>query len=125
MADLFITRDGVNPGPRRVRERIVDPVNARAALVRPLITGSGLDPRGYVVKRPTQSILYDPTTLSAQERSAGASLRDPAIFDAPKIVSRQTADTIIASIDMEAGWVTLNSVHCTRAIGCLRLTSTR
>lgn len=115
MEDLFETRDGVNPGPRAVRERIVDPPG-RSSHIRPLIEGRDIDPGGYRI-HPTESlILYDRDAISPPERKAGASLRDPSVFLAPKVVSRQTADTLIAAIDTERSYVSLNSVHCTHAL---------
>ncbi|MCY2931667.1 MAG: hypothetical protein NTV86_19675, partial [Planctomycetota bacterium] len=113
LSEMFDTRDGVNPGPRQVRDRILDVPAHRSRHVRPLIEGSQIDPKGYCVHTPERTILYDPAELSAKEKKAGSSLRDPAVFISPKVVSRQTADTLIAGIDPDGDFVTLNSVHCT------------
>lgn len=115
LKDRFETRDGVNPGPRSVRNRIINPNNNRRG-IRPLIVGSHIDNRGFRVRPSDQTILYNPAEITAAERKAGASLRDPSIFLSPKIVSRQTADTIIAAIDLDGDFVALNSVHCTRSL---------
>lgn len=111
LGDFATIRDGVNTGPRRIRDLLLDPA-APSVLGRPLIEGSDIDPRGYQLHPPARTILYDPRLVDDTARAAGASLRDPAIFDAPKVVSRQTADTIIAALEPDGGIVALNSVHC-------------
>lgn len=104
-------RDGVNTGPRRMRDLLLDP--ARPSIDRrPLIEGGDIAPRGYLLDEPSRTIRYDATMLDAAARAAGASLRDPAIFESPKVVTRQTADTIIAALEPAGGIVALNSVHC-------------
>jgi len=115
LSEIFDTRDGVNPGPRQVRDRILDLPAHRSRHVRPLIEGSQIDPKGYRVHGPERTILYDPAELSSKEKKAGSSLREPSVFVSPKVVSRQTADTLIAGIDPDGDYVTLNSVHCTHA----------
>jgi hypothetical protein len=111
--DLFLVRDGVNPGPRTARDRILDP--PPGPLARPLIEGQDIDPAGYRLRSPRRTILYDPGVLTRSERRAGASLRDPQVFCSPKVVSRQTADTLVAAVDAAGDLVALNSVHCTRS----------
>jgi len=113
--ELFDTKDGVNPGPRNVRDRIVNPSEA-SSHDRPLIEGRNISPSGYIVNPPYHVIRYEPSGLSPKEKKSGASLRDPRIFESPKIVSRQTADTLIAGMDWDEDLVTLNSVHTTRSI---------
>jgi len=55
-------------------------------------------------------VRYSPRLLSASDRKAGASLREEWIFNAKKIVYRQTAPHIIAAIDT-VGLCARNSVH--------------
>ncbi|MCB9853278.1 MAG: N-6 DNA methylase [Phycisphaerales bacterium] len=104
-------RDGVNTGPRRMRESLLEPA-APSIFRRPLIEGGDIDPRGFVLHEPARTILYNPDMIDDDARLAGASLRDPAIFDAPKVVTRQTADSLIAALEPAGGVVALNSVHC-------------
>ncbi len=112
--DLFEVRDGVNPGPRAVRTRLLAP-GAGDPRARPCLTGADIDPRGFFLRAPAARILWDPSVLSTADRRAGASLRDPRVFRSPKIVSRQTADTLLAALDRDGDLVALNSVHCTRS----------
>jgi len=105
-------RDGINPGTRSFRERIVDPAGPARPTWRPLIQGRHvhryhLEPSGQVVD-------YDPGLLTAELRRRGASLREPRIFSGPKLVSRQTADRLMFAFD-GAGHCALNSVHNTLA----------
>ncbi|MCA9257075.1 MAG: N-6 DNA methylase [Phycisphaerales bacterium] len=109
-------RDGVNTGPRRMRDVLLAPTPASAHR-RLLIEGGDIDPRGYLLRATERTILYDPSLVDDAARRAGASLRDPAIFNAPKVVTRQTADTLIAALEAHGGLVALNSVHCIRLRG--------
>ncbi|HRW55685.1 MAG TPA: N-6 DNA methylase, partial [Phycisphaerae bacterium] len=109
-------RDGVNTGPRRMRDVLLAPT-PHSALRRSLIEGGDIDPRGYTLRATQRTILYDPSLVDDAARRAGASLRDPAIFNAPKVVTRQTADTLIAALEAHGGLVALNSVHCIRLRG--------
>lgn len=104
-------RDGVNTGPRRMRDTLLDPA-APSIFRRPLIEGCDIDPRGFLLHEPARTILYHPDIVDEDARRAGASLRDAAIFDAPKVVTRQTADSLIAALEPAGGIVALNSVHC-------------
>ncbi len=111
LASIARIRDGVNTGPRRMRDILLDPA-APSIFRRPLIEGADVHAHGFLLHDPTRTILYNPTIVDDAAKSAGTSLRDPDIFDAPKIFSRQTADTIIAAIEPAGGIVSLNSVHC-------------
>ena len=62
----------------------------------------------------TEVVDYDPNLLTRDLKKRGSSFRDPRIFTAPKLVNRQTADTLIFAFD-DVGYCTLNSVHNTRA----------
>lgn len=113
----FVTiHDGVNTGPRWVRDILLDETTP-FVVRRPLIEGGDIDRRGYLLTNPRRSILYDADLIDAAGRRAGASLRDAAIFDSPKVVTRQTADTLIAAVEPTGGVVALNSVHCWRIPG--------
>ncbi len=111
--DFFIVRDGVNPGPAHVRKRLLD-VSHDDPARHPLIDGSRIDRNGYRLLPAVRNIRYDPALLTPDDRRAGASMRQPWVFAPPKLISRQTADTLIAAIDADQGDVALNSIHCTR-----------
>ncbi len=108
--------DGVNTGPRAVRDRLLSPT-VGSPHRRPLVEGCDIDRRGYQPVRPRRWIDYDENRIDAAGRRGGASLRDAAIFDAPKVLTRQTAETLIAGIDPTGRVVALNSVHCWRMPG--------
>jgi len=65
---------------------------------------------------PTSEIIdYDASLLTQALKQKGASFRDPRIFIAPKLVNRQTADSLIFALD-DTGYCTLNSAHNTQAL---------
>jgi len=114
----FEVRDGVNPGPRSVRDRLLRDVTSVEPLTRRLIEGRDIASDGWFVRWNGALIRYDTNLLSPSDKAAGASLRDAAIFESPKLVSRQTADTLIVGLDLDQRLVTLNSVHTIRSVRC-------
>ena len=112
LEQLAETRDGVNPGPAEGRAALVNPPGPPRPTWRPVIEGRHVTP--YHVLPTSDVIDYDPLRLTPDLKRRGASLRRPAVFAPPKLVSRQTADTLVFALD-EAGVVALNSVHCTHA----------
>ncbi len=112
LAALATVRDGVNPGPRACRDAILNPVEPPRPTWRPVIVGRHVTP--YRLLPTTDVVDYDRARLTPGDKRRGASFRDPRIFDAPKLVSRQTADTLVFALD-ESGVCALNSVHCTQA----------
>jgi hypothetical protein len=119
MQSIATTKDGVNPGPKSFREQILAPQGSPKYTWRPLIEGRHIT--RYRIEPPTNIIDYDPNLLTPELRKQGASFRNPEVFDAPKLVNRQTANTLIFALD-DAGYCTLNSVHNTRAIDGSRTT---
>ncbi len=113
--DFVRSRDGVNTGPRFMRDVLLDPQHVGPAVM-PLIEGEDIAPQGYCLRQPRRRIDYNASLIDAEARCAGASLRDPEIFQQPKVVSRQTADTLIAAVEPTGGIVALNSVHCHQLI---------
>ncbi len=109
---LAETRDGVNLGPAEGRARLLNPTGPPRPTWRPVIEGRHVTPYRLL---PTTDVLdYDSASLTPDLKRRGASLRRSAIFAPPKLVSRQTAATLVFALD-EAGVVALNSVHCTHA----------
>lgn len=113
--DFVRSRDGVNTGPRSMRDVLLDPQHV-GPTVMPLIEGEDVAPQGYCLRQPRRRIDYNASLIDAAARRAGTSLRDPEIFQQPKVVSRQTADTLIAAVEPTGGIVALNSVHCHQMI---------
>jgi SAM-dependent methyltransferase len=109
---LAEVRDGINPGPRSVRRRILDPGGPVRPTWRPVIEGRHVT--RYRVASPDGVVDYDPSLLTPEDRRRGASLRDPRLFRGAKLVSRQTADRLIFALD-EDEHCTVNSVHNTLA----------
>jgi len=111
LGSLCEIRDGVNPGPKDFRMRILDPSGPPKATWRKLLEGENV--QRYRIIEPTRLIDYDQKLLTPGLKKQGASLRESWIFNPNKIVSRQTADRLIAAFD-ESDAVGINSVHFTR-----------
>ncbi|MGO8683607.1 MAG: Eco57I restriction-modification methylase domain-containing protein, partial [Thermoleophilia bacterium] len=113
LQDFAITKDGVNPGPRSFRDIVLDPCGPRKSTWRPVIEGKQI--RRYQLLAPSRTLDCDAKLLSLDLKKQGASFRSPSVFQAPKLVNRQTADSLIFALD-EEGYYTLNSVHNTHSI---------
>ena len=116
---LAETRDGINPGPKSFRQVILNPHGPRKETWRPVLEGRHV--QRYSIQPTDEIVDYDPTLLTPALKKRGSSFRDPRIFEPPKLVNRQTADTLIFAID-DTGAATLNSVHNTRALDGRRST---
>ena len=111
LGDLCDVRDGVNPGPRVFRDVILDPRGPSKQTWRHLLEGTNV--QRYSISALTRIIDYDLDLLTTDLKKRGASFREAWIFESNKIVSRQTADQLIAALDYSDS-VGLNSVHFTR-----------
>ena len=111
LGDLCEIRDGVNPGPRVFRDVIIDPAGSPKPTWRRLLEGKNID--RYSISAPSRTINYDPNLLTSDLKRKGASFREAWIFEPNKIVSRQTADRLIAAMD-DSDAVGMNSVHFSR-----------
>ncbi len=111
MESIAETRDGVNPGPKSFRSRMLNPKGARKPTWRPVIEGRHIT--SFYIHPTNEIVDYDPALLTQELKKQGASFRQPRIFSAPKLVNRQTADTLIFALD-DVGYCTLNSAHNTR-----------
>lgn len=109
LGELTKIRDGINPGTRDVRDRLVARTK-REQFANPCRLIEGKDIQPYVVNWSGMWIDYSPEQLSPAEKKKGASLRAPWIFTGPKLVYRQTATHPIVAVDLE-GHFALNSVH--------------
>jgi len=108
LSEMAYVKDGINPGPKQTRERLMVERPDGDPMLRLCMEGSWITP--FVITIKDLWIRYDPSRLTAVERRAGASLRQAWIFDSPRIVYRQTAPYIVAAVDMR-GLCTTNSVH--------------
>ncbi len=111
LGELCNIRDGVNPGPKFFREVILDPSGLPKPTWRSLLEGKNI--HRYSISNPTRIVDYDSELLTSALKKKGASFREAWIFEENKIVSRQTADRIIAAFD-HSDAVGLNSAHFTR-----------
>ncbi len=99
--------EGVHTG--NVRHKLFTE-DASAPGARPLLKGA--DVQRFRCAHARRWLRYDPTLV---DRAAGeyASLRDPRVFLAPKLLSRQTSDHLVVALD-ESDAVTDNSLHTVR-----------
>jgi predicted RNA methylase len=113
LGDLCWVRDGINPGPRVFRERILVPLE-RSRLPRglhPCVEGKDVKP--FQLLPPRLAIDTDPALLTPELRRSGASFREAWIFESEKLVSRQTSPTLVFARDKEGGVHLVNSAHAT------------
>jgi len=108
LSELAHVRDGINPGPKSTRARLLTDRDDGTPTLRRCMEGGWITPFSITVR--DLWVHYDQNELSPAEKKAGASLREAWIFDSPKIVYRQTAPRIIAAVDTER-MCALNSVH--------------
>jgi len=109
---LAETRDGINPGPKSFRAQVVNPAGPPQPTWRPVLEGKHIMP--YVILPTNETVDYNPTLLTTALKLQGASFREARLFMAPKLVNRQTSNTLIFALD-ETGFCTLNSAHNTLA----------
>lgn len=115
LADIAEIRDGIIQGA--VGAELFLGSHCRSdARCKPVLSGHMIE--AYACRWQNQYIWYDPDGLTALEasrtrgRGRGLRLRSPAVFEHPKILSRQTADHIIAAMD-EQGYYYMNTLHGT------------
>lgn len=115
LGEIADVRDGVIQGA-------VGPelfVNSPDAAVhpKPLLTGRDVQPMKIAGHK--HWIDYDPPRMAALElrrrgkRAPGLRLRTPDVFERPKILSRQTADRIVAACDPAGRYYYANTLHGT------------
>ncbi|MCD4657430.1 MAG: N-6 DNA methylase, partial [Planctomycetes bacterium] len=104
--EIAFVRDGINPGKRKMREKLVTTVQGEKT--RKLIEGCNI--KRFTLTWSGKYIIYDDAEISTQDKLDGTSLRKQWIFDSPKIVYRQTSPEIISTVDLHK-FCTLNSVQ--------------
>jgi SAM-dependent methyltransferase len=107
LGELCWVRDGINPGPRAFRERVLSTEPGRGL---PCLEGKDVTP--FEIGAPRLWVTADPSLLTPELKRKGASFREPWIFDSEKLVSRQTSPTLVFARDT-SGARLLNSAHAT------------
>lgn len=108
LADIAEVRDGINPGSRETRDKLLTTQPDDDPSLRLCMEGKWISP--FVIEIGSLWVRYSPRLLTTSDRKAGASLREKWIFESQKIVYRQTAPYIIAAVDSR-GLCARNSVH--------------
>ena len=103
---VALVRDGLNTGSRRMRERLLCTEPDGDPTLRRCVEGSNIQP--LRLSDGALWVRYNPALLSGGRE--GASLGSRAVFDAHKILYRQTASHPIAAVDTR-GLCYRNSVH--------------
>lgn len=106
LGEIALVRDGLNTGSRRMRERLLCRAPDGDPTLRRCIEGRCIQP--FRLTPGPLWVRYNPALLKGGRE--GASLGSRAVFDAPKIVYRQTAAHPIAAVDTE-GLCYRNSAH--------------
>lgn len=115
LGEVADVRDGVIQGAVGKELFIRSP--ERAANPKPLLTGR--DVVHMKITPAARWIDYDPVRMNALEagrignRLPGLRMRTPDVFERPKILSRQTADRIVAACDSVGKYYYANTLHGT------------
>ncbi|KYZ75169.1 hypothetical protein AXX12_13445 [Anaerosporomusa subterranea] len=115
LGDIADIRDGIIQGAVGAELFLGDQLQSDSRC-KPVLFGHMIEP--YFCHRQNEYIWYDPTALTelensrTQGRGRGLRLRSAAVFQRPKILSRQTADHIIAAMD-DQGYYYMNTLHGT------------
>ena len=115
LGEVADVRDGVIQGA--VGKELFVSSPKRAANPKPLLTGR--DVVRMKILPAGRWIDYDPPRMAALEnarignRLPGLRMRTPDVFERPKILSRQTADRIVAACDSAGRYYYANTLHGT------------
>jgi len=115
LGEIADVRDGVIQGT--VGNELFMDSPDRAANPKPLLTGR--DVSCMKIVPAGRWIDYDPPRMNALEesrrgnRANGLRMRTPEVFERPKILSRQTADRIVAACDPAGRYYYANTLHGT------------
>ena len=113
LGEVADVRDGVIQGA--VGKELFASSPERAANPKPLLTGR--DVVRMRIVPAARWIDYDPARMNALEaarlggRPPGLRMRTPDVFERPKVLSRQTADRIVAACDSAGRYYYANTLH--------------
>lgn len=114
LGSIAEVRDGIIQGAVGDRLFLDAPIDETC---RPMLTGS--DIRRGVIRTNRLWVCYRPDEMKQLElsrlagKSVGLRMRSPQIFERPKILTRQTSDSIIAAFDAEGKYYYNNTLHGT------------
>jgi len=109
LGEIFEVRDGINPA-NMTEKLVVRSLRELGPPFRPVLRGKDIAP--YQLNWDNLWVRYDPA-FADREKGEYFFLREERIFKhKPKILTRQTADRIVAAWD-EEGYYALNSLHVT------------
>ena len=113
LGQIADVRDGVIQGA--VGDELFPDNADRAANPKPLLAGRDVFPMR--ITPHSRWIDYDPARMNALEesrrgnRANGLRMRSPEIFERPKVLTRQTADRIVAAPDPAGRYYYANTLH--------------
>lgn len=108
LGQLADSRDGI------IQSKVGDKLFGRQLPdgAKPLLFGRQIS--AYQIHYEGDQIDYQPETMRQLEQQRGGNglrLRQPAVFERPKLLTRQTADRIIAAYDAEGRYYYSNTLH--------------
>jgi len=115
LGEVADVRDGVIQGT--VGRELFVSSPKHAANPKPLLTGRDIS--SMKIAPHSRWIDYDPARMNALEearrgnRANGLRMRTPDIFERPKVLTRQTADRIVAACDSAGRYYYANTLHGT------------
>ena len=115
LGEVADVRDGVIQGT--VGNELFVSSPDRAANPKPLLTGRDIS--SMKITPHSRWIDYDPARMNTLEemrrgnRANGLRMRTPDVFERPKVLSRQTADRIVAACDSAGRFYYANTLHGT------------
>ena len=115
LGEVADVRDGVIQGT--VGKELFVSSPERAANPKPLLTGRDIS--SMKIAPHSRWIDYDPARMNALEEARrgnhanGLRMRTPEVFERPKVLTRQTADRIVAACDPAGRFYYANTLHGT------------
>lgn len=115
LGEVADVRDGVIQGTVGSELFVSSPKHA--ANPKPLLTGRDIS--AMKITPHSRWIDYDPVRMNALEearrgsRANGLRMRSPDVFERPKVLTRQTADRIVAACDSTGKYYYANTLHGT------------
>ena len=108
ISEIAHVKDGINPGPKEMRDILLTKSGQRDAHLRRCLEGKNIE--RFRISFASLYVHYNPEMVTSEAKKKGTSLREEWIFTSPKIVYRQTAPHVIAAVDLRSFYA-VNSVH--------------